>query len=185
MATIEPIMYLKSSSGYFGQQNLMETSDFNNCYLSNNGLNFTNGEGFFSFIHKFIITYLNHSNHNPEIIWRIRMKNKLMHVRSILTTWLPTITTINNNYSHSVSKSGLLLWSGFLLTSPFIFIARLSVLSKLIMACHVYLTTNLSYFAVLQKHKTSLKFSLLLYYHKKQFAEAPKHPVEPTPNFYW
>lgn len=47
MATIEPIMYLKSSSGYFGQQNLMETSDFNNCYLSNNGLNFTNGEGFF------------------------------------------------------------------------------------------------------------------------------------------
>lgn len=84
MATIEPIMHLNSFS-FFGQQNLMEMHDLSNFYQLNNGLNFTNG-GFVLF-HRFILNNFNHSNHNPEIIWRIIM-NKWMHVRSIFATRL-------------------------------------------------------------------------------------------------
>lgn len=63
----------------------------NNFYKLNNFLNVTNG-GFVLF-HRFILNNFNHSNHNPEIIWRIIMKHKWMHVRSInaarLRLWQP------------------------------------------------------------------------------------------------
>lgn len=90
------IMHLKSL-GYSGQQNLMEMSDINNFYHLNICLNFTNGVLFF--FKSPIDIKLIQSNHNPEFIWRIRMKNKLTHVTSILTTWLLTMTPINNNMS--------------------------------------------------------------------------------------
>lgn len=76
-------MHLKSL-GYSGQQNLMEMSDINNFYHLNICLNFTNGVLFF--FKSPIDIKLIQSNHNPEFIWRIRMKNKLTHVTSILTT---------------------------------------------------------------------------------------------------
>lgn len=72
MATIENITYLKSG-GFFGQQNLMEANDLNNLYLLNNRVLKSPMEGRGGGV---ILNYLNRSNHNPEIIWRIRMKSK-------------------------------------------------------------------------------------------------------------
>lgn len=39
--------------------------------------------------------YFNSSNHNPEIIWRVR--RKLMHVRATLTTMLFTMKAVHTN----------------------------------------------------------------------------------------
>lgn len=102
--------------------------------------------------------YFNSSNHNPEIIWRVRRKLTVCmlepHSQPCYSPWKPYTPTDVQSFSKK-----RLLWFGFLLSSSYIFKIKLSV-SKWMTACHIY-----------HFHPLSLFFSILLIY------KSTKHPL--------